>query len=406
MRLIERYLFRQLAWPTLAAIAALGGVALITQTLSALDLVVDQHQNALVFGKIVLLTLPSMAPIVAPIALFVAALWALNRLHGDQELVVCFSGGMSRWRVTAAAWRLAAITAVTILAINLFVMPAASREMRAELFRVRTDLAASLVHDGEFSQPSPGLTVYAQSVDAQGRLKNVFIHQQTPPTHAAAETPKPAADAPAESHENASTFTAKRGLITRRDGKPVLILMNGSNQSFNERGALNFLAFDEYVFDLTPYLNTTEMLHYKISDRFLHELIFPDLTQPWEKQNRKKMQAEAHARLSSPLYAFTFMALALQAVLGGAFSRTGYGRRIAVAGAQAAGIRIVGFAIQAACDGAPALNVLQYVVPLAPLAWVCWRFYGGYRQRERSVRRLEITPLGPTSTPAQTMAKG
>ena len=169
MRLIESYLFRQLAWPTLGAMAALGGVALVTQTLSTLDLVVDQHQNAVVFAKIVLLSLPSMAPIVAPIALFVAALWALNRLHGDQELVVCFAGGLSRWRVTAPAWRLAAITAVALLFINLFVLPASYREMRSELFRVRTDLAATLVHDGEFSQPSPELTVYAQSVDGQGR---------------------------------------------------------------------------------------------------------------------------------------------------------------------------------------------------------------------------------------------
>ena len=380
MRLIENYLFRQLAWPTLGAMAALGGVALVTQTLTTLDLVVDQHQNALVFAKIVLLSLPSMAPIVAPIALFVATLWALNRLHGDQELVVCFAGGLSRWRVTAPAWRLAAITAVGLLFINLFVMPAAYREMRTELFRVRTDLAATLVHDGEFSQPSPGLTVYAQSVDGQGRLKNVFIHQQQP-------------------DKASATFTGKRGLITKRDGKPVLILMSGSNQSFSDKGVLNYLAFDEYVFDLTPYLNTTDALHYKISDRYLHELLQPDKTDPWQKQNRKKLKAEAHGRLSSPLYAFTFTALALQAVLGGTFSRTGYGRRIAVAGAQAAAIRILGFAVQAACDGTPALNLFQYVVPLAPFLWVAWRFYRPSGMASRTVNRLEVTPL--TAAPAR-----
>ena len=374
MRLIETYLFRQLAWPTLGAVAALGGVALVTQTLETLDLVVGQHQNALVFGKVVLLSLPSMAPIVVPIALFVAALWALNRLHSDQELVVCFGGGLSRWRVSAPAWRLATIVALALLSMNLFVQPAAQRERASELFRVRTDLAATLVHEGEFSQPSPGLTVYAQSVDGQGRLKNVFIHQQ-------------------QADKASATFTGKRGLITKRDGKPVLILMNGSNQSFSDKDVLNYLAFDEYVFDLAPYLNTTDALHYKISDRFLHELMKPDLTDPWQKQNKKKLKAEAHARLSSPLYAFTFMALALQAVLGGAFSRTGYGRRIAIAGAQAAAIRILGFAIQAACDGAPALNVLQYVVPLAPLAWTAWRFYRPSRAAHRGVSRLTVTPL-------------
>ncbi len=375
MRLIESYLFRQLAWPTLAAAAALGGVALITQTLSTLDLVVDQHQSATVFLKIVLLSLPSMAPIVLPIALLVAALWSLNRLHSDQEFVVCYGGGLSRWRVTAPAWKLSVLVAMAILAINLFVQPAASREARQELFRVRTDLAASLVHDGQFSQPANGLTVYAQSVDAQGRLKNVFIHQ-------------------AQGEGSSSTFAAKQGIITRQEGRPVLILFTGSNQSWSTRGVLNFLDFKEYVFDLTPYTNTTEALHYKISDRYLHELMKPDLTQDWEKHNKKKMKAEAHSRLSSPLYALTFMALALQAVLGGGFNRTGYGRRIAVAGAAAAAIRILGFGVQAACDSAPALNVLQYIIPLAPLAWVTWRFYRASSRSKRVVTGLTVTPFG------------
>jgi lipopolysaccharide export system permease protein len=381
MRLIESYLFRQLAWPTVAAAAALGGVALVAQTLSTLDLVVDQHQNALVFGKIVLLSLPSMAPIVLPIALLVAVLWALNRLHADQELVVCFGGGLSRWRVTAPAWRLGALTALLILFVNLFVQPAAYREMRSELFRVRTDLAASLVHDGQFSQPAGGLTVYAQSVDGQGRLKNVFIHQT-------------------QAEGSSSTFTAKRGIITKQNGKPVLILMHGSNQQFSPRGVLNFLAFDDYVFDLTPYLNTTEELHYKVSDRYLHELFFPDLTQVWEKQNRKRMHAEGHARLASPLYALTFVAFALNAILGGGFSRTGYGRRIAVAGASAAAVRIIGFGLTAACESTPALNILQYVAPLAPLAWTAWRFYRSSDHKQRTVTRLEIAPLVPQAAGA------
>ena len=386
MRLIEAYLFRQLAWPALGALAALGGVALITQTLGLLDVVVDQHQNAAVFLKVVLLSLPSMTPIVTPIALFVAALWALNRLYADQELVVCFGGGLSLWRVTAPAWRLATLVTLFILVSNLFIQPLAMRARAAELFRIRTDLAATLVHDGEFAQPSPGLTVYAQNVDDRGRLKNVFIHE-----------------AKSKGNGQATTFTGQHGLITKQDGRPVLILMQGSNQSFSDKGVLNFLAFDEYVFDLTPYLNTTDELHFKPSDRYLHELVKPDQKDPWQgvKKNRKDMKAEANGRLSSPLYALTFMALALQAVLGGGFSRTGYGRRIAIASGTAAAIRILGFAVQSASASTPTLAILQYLVPLVPLVVVCWRLYRRPRQGSSGVKRIEITPLGgPVPAPA------
>ena len=55
MRLIDRYLLRQLLGPTLVAAAALSAVALLSQSLSALDLIVNQRQSALVFLKITLL---------------------------------------------------------------------------------------------------------------------------------------------------------------------------------------------------------------------------------------------------------------------------------------------------------------------------------------------------------------
>jgi hypothetical protein len=81
---------------------------------------------------------------------------ALNRLHTEQEVVVCFAGGMSRWRVISPAMRLACTIAFLALVTNLFVSPAAYRALRQELFEVRTDLAATLVREGEFSEPAPG----------------------------------------------------------------------------------------------------------------------------------------------------------------------------------------------------------------------------------------------------------
>ncbi len=357
MRLIDRYLFRQLLWPTLGAVSALAAVALLSQTLATLDIMVDQRQSAWVFLKIVALGMPAMLVIVLPIALFVALLIAMNRLHTEQEIVVCFAGGVSRWRVVAPALRLATVAALLTLVVNLWVQPWCAREVRRELFRIRTDLAASLVRPGEFAQPAPNLTVYAQSVDSRGELHNVFIHQ-------------------ARGDGGASVFDGARGVIGRQGDKPVLLLRNGSQQQFSKTRVLNYLTFDDYVFDLSPYLDTSEIVNYKITDRYLHELLFPDKRQNWVRHNKKKLLAEAHARLSAPLYNITFVLLAVHAVIGGAFSRVGYARRILAASGAALVIRILGFGAEAACDGAPWLNLLQYAVPLGPAWWAARRLFG------------------------------
>src|SRR5579872_561577 len=217
MKLIDRYLFRQLLGPTLMATAALSGVAVLSQSLGALDLIVHQGQSASVFLKITLLGVPSLISMVLPISIFVATLAALNRLHTEQEIVVCFAGGMSRWRVISPAIRLACFGALIALVINLWIQPLCARQMREELMKVRTDLVSTLVQEGQFTQPSKGLTVYAREVHPHGRLSSLFVDQEKP-------------------DGDSTTFTAKEGQIAQRNGEPVLIMRHGSSQSLTREG--------------------------------------------------------------------------------------------------------------------------------------------------------------------------
>ncbi len=375
MPLIERYLLRQLLGPTILAVTALSIVAMLSQMLGALDIIVNQGQSAFVLMKLTLLALPQLLVMILPIALFVASLVALNRLHTEQEIVVCFASGMSRWRVMAPAMRLAAIATVFTLFLNLWISPLAERAIRQELFRVRTDLAASLVKVGEFTEPAPGLTVYAQGSDPGGGFKNVFVIQQ-------------------KADGGDTTFFAARGKVTKRAGSPVLVMREGSEQAFSRTGVLDYLKFDEYVFDLSSFLAQKDLVRYKISDRYLHELLYPDLTQTWERKERKAMLAEANARLSAPLYNIAFVAMALAAVIGGAFSRLGYGRRIVAVGAGAAVARILGFAAEAGCVGIEWLNIVQYLIPLAATGWA---FHTLFRQRVK--RFIALPPMRGTTLP-------
>lgn len=378
MRLIDRYLLRQLLGPTLLATAALTAVALLSQSLSLLDLIVNQRQSAWTLVKITFLYMPQLINVIMPIALFVAALVALNRLHTEQEIVVCFAGGMSRWRVISPAMRLAATIAFLALIMNLWVQPAAFRELRQELFQVRTDLASTLVREGEFTEPVKGLTVYAQSVDGTGDLHNLFIHQM-------------------KADGSATVYMANQGRIAKRNGQAVLVLRDGSTQEFSNRGVLQFLTFNEYPFELGALSDTAELIHYKPSDRYLHELLAPDLQQDWERRNRLSLMAEGHARLSSPLYNIAFMAMALSAILGGGFSRLGYSRRIASIGAAAAVVRIIGFGVQSACDDNAWMNILQYVVPLAATAFA---LRSVFRQRVSRFIDMRRRPVRIVQAPA------
>jgi len=350
MRLIERYFFRQLLGPTFLATTALCLVALLGRSLSELEIIVDQRQSALLFIKVILLALPQLLNLILPVAVFVAALVALNRLHTEQEIVVAFAGGMSRWRVIRPAVNLAAIAALISLVLGIWIQPMTARMIRETAFSVKADLATTLVREGKFTNPASDLTVYAGKIDPDGLIHDLFIHQQ-------------------KAKGGDTTYMASEGRVATRNGAPMLIMHRGSNQEFSPDGVLNFLRFDDYSIDLTNFIQTDELLHYKIGDRYLHELFFPDLTQDWEQKNRTKMLAEGHSRLAGPLYNLAFMAMALAAVIGSTFSRLGYARRIAAVGSAAVLVRIVGFGIQAACDDSAWMNILQYLVPIGAAWW-------------------------------------
>ena len=370
MRLIERYLLRQLLGPTLLATAALGTVAMLGAVLGNLN-VISQGQNPFVLLEISLLAMPQLlALIIMPIAVFVAGLVALNRLHTEQEIVVCFASGMSTWRVISSPMRLATVFTLAALLINLWIAPWADRTMRDQLFKIRTDLAASMVHVGTFNQPAAGLTVYAQDTDQSGAFRNLFILQE-------------------KADGGDVTYIAARGKMSKQNGSPVMILRDGSSQEFSRSGVLNYVKFGEYTFDLTPFMNSDAVLRYKIADRYLHELLYPDLTQEWERKSQKAMLAEANGRLSSPLYNIAFMAMALAAVIGGPFSRLGYARQIITVSAAAVVVRLLGFGALAACAGTPGLNVLQYVIPLIATAWAFGQLF---RWHIRSV--FSLSPRG------------
>jgi len=349
MRLIERYLFRQMMGPTILATAALSGVALLSQTLSALSILVDQRQGLMTFGKIILLAMPQLVVLILPVAVLVAALITINRLHTEHEIVICYAAGMSRRDVVAPAIRLSAILAVVSLVMTLWIQPWSFRALRDTLTTVRTDVVATMIKPGAFTHPAPGVTVYAQSVDDDGTIHNLFVNRDIGKGHDV-------------------TITAREGRLRRRGGAAMLVMRHGANQEFSKLGVLNYLSFDEYIVDLRPLMALERAVRYKLSDRYPHELFFPDLSQPWERANVNSMLAEGHSRLATPLYVMAFMAMAMAAVLGGPFHRMGYGARIAGVAAIAVVVRASGFAVQAAAASNPALNIAQYLVPVLAMA--------------------------------------
>lgn len=348
MTLIQRYLFRQISLPVVAACAALAGIGVLSQSLDQLEVIVERGQSVWVMVKLTLLALPQLLAVILPIGLFIGALIALTRLQREQEMTAAFAGGMTRWQVIAPAARLALLGAILALFINLFMLPWAQHEVRRQAFAIRTDLAALLVEEGQFVQGPNGLTVYVQQIEQSGLLVNLFVYLVD--------------------GDEVTTWNAGEARFGRdATGQPILTMIDGSAQRYSSNGVLETLSFQRYDFSLAPFADVAETIRYKPSDLYLRQLLNPSPRVLESAGSRGELLAEAHSRLSSPLYVLVAMAMALAAILGGAFSRSGYSWRIAKAAGFFLLARVVGYGLVAASAWNGWMNVLQYVAPLIAL---------------------------------------
>ncbi len=370
MRTLQSYFIRETFRPFVLTTTVLAVLALLTQSLVALDMIVDDRASFLSFLKITLLALPQLIAIILPFALFIAVAYAVQRLHTDNEFMVAFAGGMTRWAVIAPVLRIATLAALANLLINTWVQPLAYKTMREAIYEVRSDLASTIVRPGEFVSPALNLTIFARDVK-NGNLSDVMIYD-------------------GRNHDKPLTYFAKSGIFVETGRNPALALTNVTREARSENGALEILEFTQTAFALTGVIEPQGALIYKRSDRYLGELFHPDPANYWDRENASAMLAEAHYRLSAPLYNLALALMALAALLGGDYSRMGYGRRMIVTGILALLVRLAGFSIQAAAVSVPMLNIMQYALPVS-MSLVCLWIVLSTARLKKPVGRLVAT---------------
>jgi len=356
MTKIQAHLFRQILQAVVIIVGGLVMMALLAQGLSRTDLILENRQSALTYFYIVLLGSPQVIALLAPLAIFVGAVWSLNRIHKDSEIVVAQAAGMTRWQVASPILRLALMCAVLHLAVNLWVQPAAQRAMREAVAEARADLAAALIRPGQFTTNGERLTFYARD-QVGGELRGVMISDMTDP------------DFPTD-------ILARTAALVSVDGRPTLLLRDALSQQLDNNQQLSILEFDQYMFDLTEFMKEDTELILKASDKYLHELFFVDRKDYFQNKEADGFLAEAHARLTTPLLNIVMALLAIVAVLGGDFSRQGYSRRIGIASGAAAVMLVVQLALQSAAADDPALNIAQWAIPLLAILALSWIYFG------------------------------
>lgn len=347
MSRLSLYILRQLIGPTALFAFLMTCVIWLTQSLRLLDLVINRGQSALTFLYLTVLILPSLLVIILPLAFFFGTLYALSRLNSDSELVVMGAAGFGLGQLAVPVLAAATIVMALTYACGLYLMPAGQRGLNDKVVDIRADIGAALLNAGEFNTPAKGLTVFIRELDSDGVFHGVLVHDN-------------------RNAQRPVTYLAERGVLAQTSAGARLIMFDGTVEQSGKGGAeLSVLKFKSYVFDLDQFAGPRAATLRATSERYLGELLWPPNTREITPRIRLTYLAEAHNRLSQPLYCVCFAFIALAAITRGRRARGAYALRMSVAWLSGAVLRIAGYGVSGLASRYPILNVLFYVFPLA-----------------------------------------
>jgi lipopolysaccharide export system permease protein len=344
----------------------------VTQALRRLNLVTSKGQTMWVFFELTLQSLPVMVMQISPFALFIAVLYALNKLNGDSELIVMNAAGMRPRQVLRPFMVLSVLVAAMVAVMTLAVMPKSALATRELLNRVRADVISRIVESGQFISLDAGITFHYR--DKRGEtLEGILIQDRRDP-------------------DKIVTYIAERGQMVDIDKTSYLILDKGSvhRQSPNQNDNA-IVAFDKYAIDLDTMSGSAgdaQINTLKPVERSTLQLLFPDENDELYKMIPGRFRAELHQRLTSPLMVFAALAIAFAALGAPRTTRQGRGVAIAVANAAIGISRIAsffGFTLVARHAWAVPL---YYGIPLITIAGAVLAFLANNGAGALTVRRM------------------
>jgi len=352
MTLFGRYMFRQVANAFIVILLTLTIVVWLATTLKELNLITSHGQGILLFLQMTLLSLPSLMALIAPNAMLMAALYTLDRMNGDSELIVMTASGAPVWRIGAPLLAIAALVSIGILLANLFVMPASMRALRDFITQVRADLISQVLQPGRFSSPENGLTFHIRDRSLNGDLLGLLVHDS-------------------RNSKQVMSYLAERGRIITNDEGSYLVMFDGYIHRYNGEEAnkdVQIVAFDQNMLDLSEFSpKDTGGKELRPRELYFGDLINSETSGKMSPRDYGQLRSELHERLSTPLYPLVFAFVAI-ALLGHArTTRESRWAQILTAFGIALGLRVAGLT----AGNLVALSswgvVLVYAIPLGAI---------------------------------------
>jgi LPS export ABC transporter permease LptG/LPS export ABC transporter permease LptF len=292
MRLIDRYICREIFSHALLGLTVFTFVLFVPQLVRLMELVIRHAADAPTVGILFLCTLPGVFTFTLPMAVLVGVLIGLGRLSADSEIIALHALGIGMRRLLVPVGALAGFAALFTLSMTSWIGPQALMKFRALEEALRSSQASFEIQPRVFDERFPKLVLYVQDVEAAAtRWRGIFL----------AET----------GLEDGSRLTlAEEAIVVadRQQGKLQLSLRNGTTHEYSPHEPDRYVVSTFGQSDVP--VTVTAIVARRNLPRSPPEMPFSDLLDP-SRAGALERSVELHRRLAFPAACLVFAFLAV-----------------------------------------------------------------------------------------------
>ena len=176
MRLIDRYICREVVSHALLGLVVFTFVFFVPRLVQLMDLVVRHSGSPGAITLLFLCTLPPALAFTLPMAVLVGVLIGLGRMSADSEIVALHAAGVGLRRLLLPIGFVALVGTCITLATTFWLSPASLRTLRSLETKLMASQASFSIQPRVFDERFPHVVLYVQDVEAAAtRWKGVFL---------------------------------------------------------------------------------------------------------------------------------------------------------------------------------------------------------------------------------------
>ena len=182
MKIIDRYLLRELIPPFFLGILIFSFVLLMSQILRLMELIVNKGVPATTVLKMIAFLLPSILVLTVPMSVFLTCTVTFGRWSSDNELTAIKSGGIGLLRLSLPVLGFSLASYMLASYFIIYALPAGNQAFRKKMFEIVRTKASIGLKEKVFNDDFSGLVMYVNHIpeSANPVMKGVIITDYRP----------------------------------------------------------------------------------------------------------------------------------------------------------------------------------------------------------------------------------